>query len=693
VNTLRIIAVVVYTSGAYAYGALALISLQEWWTGQAPARPEPVPAGWRELEAVGTALQLVSLVWFIVLAIMTLVQFSGPTRIWQLDVLRAWLGFSFPPLIMHITYAEVAAGRSTPLPSAWRAFIWLMYLAMHGTVVWSLLVFADVLPTAHQLASRTLTVAISAGFITAAIYAMALVGQAPHRKETAREQQLRRWYVVLFGLVVVLFGLLVALVGRGRASAGTVALGLVEIGANSLPLPFLFVGAYFEHRFEFFDLFVKRGLSLLLTIAVLAGAFTLLLPYTRALNSSPAAPWIYAIVLLPVVTALPWLYGRISTTLDRRWLGRRFTTVEAVTRFLAELRSATNEGQLVERAEQGLAGIFDAEVRVQLSPPQAPPPFVVVEEVEMRPGDAAAGRILLGARASEAPYFREDVTLLSSLAHILASVVDNHRLQRQGQEQDQRARELSLHASRSELKALRAQINPHFLFNALNAIAGLIHKDPAVADRTIEQLADVFRYALRGAESEWALLDDELEFVRAYLEVERARFGSRLTIDVRLDDEVRGARVPTMMVQTLVENAVKHGVALVRGPASVAVNARRDRDQLIVTVADTGPGFEATSEARGPTPRARSRRPEAKGQAPEGREQLPEAGGQGRPKTGGYGLSNVRQRLEGYFGDAAALTIERDGDRGRTIVSVSLPLELHAGRHGVGAGSIKESEA
>ena len=111
---------------------------------------------------------------------------------------------------------------------------------------------------------------------------------------------------------------------------------------------------------------------------------------------------------------------------------------------------------------------------------------------------------------------------------MFAHVLENLHLQERKLEQEQRARELSLHASRSELKALRAQINPHFLFNALNSIAGLIHRDPAVADRTIEQLADVFRYALRGAESEWAVLDDELDFVRAYLEVERARFGERL---------------------------------------------------------------------------------------------------------------------------------------------------------------------
>ena len=680
-NTLRVIALLVYTCGAFAYGALVLMWLQEWWT-EGPLEPtEPRPSQWRELAVVGAALQLVSFVWFVLLVVVTLLQFGTPARIWQLEVLVAWLAFSFPPLIMHISYAEVAAERDVPLSAPWRALVWMMYAAMHGTIAWAVLVFADVIPWPHAVASRIVTVVISGGFIGAAVYSIALVGRGPHRKETAREQQSRRWHLVLFAFVVLLFGFLVALAGRNDASPGAIAMGLVEITARSLPLPFLFVAAYFEHRFEFFDLFVKRGLSLVLTIAALAGTFAVLLPVLRQFDNSPAAPWVYAVVLLPVVTALPWLYARVSATLDRRWLGRRFTTVEAVTRFLSGLRSAINEDQLIERAEQGLAEIFDAEIRVQLAPAQDPPSFVVVQNVNMRPGDPAGGRVLLGARASEAPYFREDVTLLTSLAHVLASVVDNHRLQRREQEQDQRARELSLHASRSELKALRAQINPHFLFNALNAIAGLIHKDPAVADRTIEQLADVFRYALRGAESEWALLDDELEFVRAYLEVERARFGSRLHIDVRLAEEVRGARVPTMMVQTLVENAVKHGVALVRGPASVEVGTRRESECLVVTVSDTGPGFAA--EAGDP-------RPGRSGTAREG-----------RPKPGGYGLANVRQRLDGYFGGAASLTIVRDADRGRTIVSVSLPLIVsaslplggHAGRHSVPTVSVTESEA
>jgi signal transduction histidine kinase len=498
---------------------------------------------------------------------------------------------------------------------------------------------------------------------------MTLMSRAPRRQETAREQQSRQWHFGLFALIVLLFGFLIAAAGRGSDPLGRIFLGILQIAVASLPLLFLFVAAYFEHRFEFFDLFVKRGLSLLVTIGILWVSFALLHPFLRSFDAS--APLVYAIVLLPVVTALPWLYGRIDATLDRHWLGRRFTTVQAVTRFLDGLRSATSETQLVERAEDGLSAIFDAQVSVQLDRATDALAFKVVQEVPIRPGKDSPGRILLGQRASEAPYFSEDVALLTSLADVLAPVLDNLRLQRREREQDQHARELSLHASRSELKALRAQINPHFLFNALNAIAGLIHKDPAVADRTIEQLADVFRYALRGTESEWALLDEELEFVRAYLEVERARFGSRLCVDVRLDDDVRGARVPTMVVQTLVENAVKHGVALVRGPASVDVHARRDHGQLVVSVSDSGPGFPTASTGRiEPLAAGESRRH--------------------KPAVGGYGLANIRQRLEGYFGAAAALTVERDINGGRTIVSVSFPFVLHGGRHIVSAGTLKE---
>jgi len=286
-----------------------------------------------------------------------------------------------------------------------------------------------------------------------------------------------------------------------------------------------------------------------------------------------------------------------------------------------------------------------------------------VEQIAIPSSSGTAGSFLLGGRRNEAPYFSEDVALLGSLADVFASVLDNLRLQLREQEQDRRARDLSLHASRSELKALRAQINPHFLFNALNAIAGLIHRDPAVADRTIEKLADVFRYALRGAETEWTMLEDELEFVRAYLDVEQARFGTRLRTDVQVSDAARRARLPTMVVQTLVENAVKHGAATVRGQAVVTVSAGREEDRLLIVVEDNGPGFAAPQE---PLAAAATRR-------------------------GGYGIVNIRKRLEGYFGDAAALSVHRDDARGRTVVSIAMPFTLQEprGYAAVGAEAAK----
>ncbi len=223
------------------------------------------------------------------------------------------------------------------------------------------------------------------------------------------------------------------------------------------------------------------------------------------------------------------------------------------------------------------------------------------------------------------------------------------RLQQRRKEQEALTQELSLQASRSELKALRAQINPHFLFNALNAIAGLIHKDPLRADQTVEQLAEVFRYTLRGSENEWALLEDEMEFVEAYLSVEQARFGDRLQVQLEVEDAVRRARIPTMVVQTVVENAIKHGVARHRGQATVEISAREVDGRVQIEVADSGEGFD-----------------------------LAEVEGVSRPQ-GGYGLRNIRERFRGHFGDDASLEARRDDERQMTVVRLTMPLDHDAG--------------
>ena len=645
-NALGVVALLVYTFGAFAYASILILWAPEVRRRGWASRDSGCAAQSRELQAVNGALLFLSFVWFVCNAAQVVTRFIPGEQPRALDIVAVCLAFAFPPIIMHLTWVETASGRQQQLAGAWRAALWPAYLAAVALPAWalSLLTLAGASAESRQLGGRLLGLGLSGAFLVAAAYSIALIAHYGDRRKP-REKQARRWMLGLFGLMVMLFLAIIALtVTRGSTTIAAAVGPIIELAAKSLPLVFIFVGTYFENRFQFFDLFVKRGVSLVVTMAALALIFAvaLPLPFLQPIAPRSVAPWIYAAILLPVVSLLPWVHGRIAAVLDRRWLGRRYTTVEAVKHFLASLRSATTEPQLVDRAQAGLEEIFGAPATVVIGG-HAAPVMAVAQEVPIRSGDRILGRFFMGPRVSEAPYFSGDVSLLSSLADVFAHVVDNLHLQERKLEQEQLARELSLHASRSELKALRAQINPHFLFNALNSIAGLIHKDPAVADRTIEQLADVFRYALRGAESEWAVLDDEFDFVRAYLDVECARFGERLRTVVRMEDAARRARVPTMMVQTLVENAVKHGVAAVRGPAAVEVTARVESGQLIVSVGDNGPGFQEDAAAPSRT-------------------------------RGGYGLVNIRQRLEGYFGSDGALTIDRDAGRGLTVVSVSLPL-------------------
>ena len=223
----------------------------------------------------------------------------------------------------------------------------------------------------------------------------------------------------------------------------------------------------------------------------------------------------------------------------------------------------------------------------------------------------------------------DDRRLFDSLTRTLGVVRENVRFREEQQQQHEREQQLRLLASRAELKALRAQINPHFLFNALNAIAGLIPSQPELADRTVEELAQVFRYTLRKSENEWVRLDEEVEFVKAYLRVEQARFAERLRVTVTVDDRAAAVPIPAMCVQPLVENAVKHGASLADGGGTVALRATIEGQMLELEVTDNGPGFPAGFAMNG---------------------------------SAGHGLRNVAERLRGYYDDAAQLRWEsRDG--------------------------------
>jgi two-component system LytT family sensor kinase len=308
----------------------------------------------------------------------------------------------------------------------------------------------------------------------------------------------------------------------------------------------------------------------------------------------------------------------------------------------------TTPGELEAHTEARLAEVFQAPVRIRLAGDLRATDFEVAETVDIPPYTHAGGTIRMGTRANHTPYFRHDVTLLRALAEVFSYMLANLQLQERKQEQDKRERELVLNASRSELKALRAQINPHFLFNALNTIAGLIPSDPEKAETTVEQLAEVFRYTLSRSEAEWTRIEDELEFVRSYLDVEQARFGDRLQVSLKIDSRLRDRRIPAMMIQTLVENAVKHGLGAVKGRGRIGVEVAQDHGSIQIHVSDNGPGPQA--------------------------QQAGVAGGP-EQKGAGYGLKNIRSRLAGYYGNEASVELARNEADGLTVARLKLPLE------------------
>lgn len=159
---------------------------------------------------------------------------------------------------------------------------------------------------------------------------------------------------------------------------------------------------------------------------------------------------------------------------------------------------------------------------------------------------------------------------------------------------EQRAQAERQAALKAQLEALQARTNPHFFFNSINTVATLISEDPALAERTLERLADLFRYALDSAKTKTVPLSREFEMVRDYLAIQQARFGDRLQTTVTLDPSLADTPVPPLLLQPVVENAILHGLSS-RAGGRVDVVARREAGLIYIEVRDDGPGPGAST--------------------------------------------------------------------------------------------------
>jgi two-component system sensor histidine kinase AlgZ len=207
-------------------------------------------------------------------------------------------------------------------------------------------------------------------------------------------------------------------------------------------------------------------------------------------------------------------------------------------------------------------------------------------------GAEAAVRSIDAIGGMRAADFRMDVFRIGFVVVtiIMAAEIAYSRLRTRARRDELSAQEARKQALHAELKALQARTNPHFLFNSLNTVAGLIEENPAGAERILEKLADLFRYALKGTEVDRVRLSEEVEAVEGYLEVEAIRLGDRLRSEVRVQAEAGSTLVPPLVLQPLVENAVLHAIAPRKQGGLVRVEAEiRDRT-LVLTVTDDGDG-------------------------------------------------------------------------------------------------------
>ncbi len=232
---------------------------------------------------------------------------------------------------------------------------------------------------------------------------------------------------------------------------------------------------------------------------------------------------------------------------------------------------------------------------------------------------------------------------------ILVGVYHALAYYRKYRERELRASQLEARLARAQLQVLKMQLHPHFLFNTLHAISALMHQDVEVADRMLARLASLLRSALENADRQEVTLREELDFIHPYLEIEQARLGTRLSVQMDIDPTTMDAAVPNLVLQPLVENAIRHGLAPRSEAGRVLILSRRQADRLCLQVCDDGPGLPA--------------RP--------------------RALREGIGLSNTRSRLQQLYGNAHRFELTNGEGKG-LMASVTIPFREVEGPAGAG---------
>jgi two-component sensor histidine kinase len=431
---------------------------------------------------------------------------------------------------------------------------------------------------------------------------------------------------------------------------------LVEIVAHQSSLPLAFAILLQDYRFAFADLFLKRALSLLLLTLTAFGLYVFLTAPLLAMHATHEKNDVQAIGILLafwIATALiyPYLHRFAVWLVDKIILRRA-----DYQKLLVEISNVIEKQQTVENALNTTC----RKLAFALTATESSWSETAQNEIKthLPSVDFTSRRAEIFVPTAESPFYNihlknfsggrrllsDEIEMLEAVALLAARRIDALRVTGERHSREIREQEFSKLAAEAELRALRAQINPHFLFNALTAIGYLIQTAPEKAFETLMKLTRLLRRVLKTS-GEFSTLGEEIELVKSYLEIEKARFEQRLTVEINMTQDLENLRVPSFVLQPLVENAVKHGISKARQGGKIKISAGLENENekvfLKLSVFDSGAG-ENTNEFL-------------------------------QDKEKGIGLNNIEQRLHNYYGVFAVLKIESESGKG-TTVEIKIPV-------------------
>jgi two-component system, LytTR family, sensor kinase len=430
----------------------------------------------------------------------------------------------------------------------------------------------------------------------------------------------------------------------------------VVVFAKPFSILLILAGGLFEFsRFRFSDIFAQQGLRILLgALLALASSFL-----ARGIFGSPLSEnvhsrglavlgfavivWIGIVCYARITMLSDWLVDRqifrqadyrlalksfretIATESDRLrifQIGEQF--IRSALR-VADAAICTNDApEMVLSGPVGSESVRDWKFPIQKG--EGPAPFCL----EISPGP---GRHTL---------FNAEIDFLREVCLAIGRRLEATDREKENIERARREAQLVKQLVEAELRALRAQINPHFLFNSLNSVAALIAAEPQAAEEMIIRLAKIFRHLLVYHDRPFSSISEEISFLETYLEIEQVRFGDRLQVNFDIQESVAHLPVPTLILQPLVENSIKHGLGPKVGKNQLMIRARQQTDYLELTVEDNGVGADVEKR-------------------------LSQQG------STGLGLRNVEERLQTVYRGGARFSFEsqpRIGSRAQILIPI-----------------------